>query len=220
MTATIIDQIDPATQQVLREWLTGYVTQPHPELGRRGAVCPFVKPSLAAGGIVFRTADWEPRHTPEHLERIVSDSLTAFEETDWQVSKTSKQALIVALLTMPDNQWHLIDEVHRKIKDKALARGLMIGQFHPQCPAPAVHNPQFAVNRAPTPLIVVRHMAKHDILFLADEAAWFQAYRDRFGHKYELRQVHEPHLINAYTVAAAKWSTADPQVESDRCAVP
>jgi hypothetical protein len=107
---------------------------------------------------------------------------------------------------MPEQQWSLIDDVHRNVKDAVVAQGLMIGQFHPHCPAPAVHNPQFLVNRSPVPLCAIRHMQLHDILFLRDKLTWFPAYRDRFGERYMRHRVSEFHLIAAYMEAERNYS--------------
>ncbi len=82
----------------------------------------------------------------------------------------------------------------------------MIGQFHPECAAPAARNGGFPVNRAPIPLLVFRRMAVHDILFLAEDPQWFHSYRTRFAGYYDTAQVREPHLRGAYAEALERHS--------------
>ncbi len=37
---------------------------------------------------------------------------------------------------------------------------------------------------APVPMMAVRSMAIHDVLFLADRREWFEEYASRFGDRY------------------------------------
>ncbi|MBF6414021.1 DUF6875 domain-containing protein [Nocardia cyriacigeorgica] len=193
---------DADTVTVLREWLTDYIARPHPELGRSGAICPFVEPSLKRGGIVWRIADWPAGADAAELERLLDDALTTFPELAATETNPALLALVLAIPGLPPSDWHLIDLVHRRIKDRAVAAGLMVGQFHPYCPAPAVHNPRFPVNRAPMPLFAVRTMALHDILFLQAEPGWVRAYQQRYGHRYHMGRVRDPNLLAAYTTAS------------------
>src|SRR5215213_7470780 len=45
----------PGLTSVLN-WLSHYLTAPHPDLGRSGAVCPYVRPALTAGSIYLTEA--------------------------------------------------------------------------------------------------------------------------------------------------------------------
>lgn len=79
-------------------------------------------------------------------------------------------------------------------------RGIMIGQFHPQCRTAAVHNPTWrSVSIAPHPLIAMRKMVMHDILFLR-EKRWFLEYEKRFGASLE-------RCRNRNAAYAFLWST-------------
>jgi len=59
--------------------------------------------------------------------------------------------------------------------------GLMVTRCHARCDGRTVHNPALKVFTSPFPLIAMRHMALHDILFLQDNESWFAAYDLRFG---------------------------------------
>ncbi len=202
----------------MTSWLAGYISRSHPELGRRGAVCPFVKPSLEAGAIGFQIVDWRGCRDSAGLQAAVLDAVAHFRRTSSRAAKPGRHALIVAFVNMPEQQWSLIDDVHRRVKDAVVVQGLMIGQFHPRCPAPAVHNSQFLVNRSPIPLFAIRHMALHDILFLRDEPAWFPAYRNRFGPRYRRCAVAEAHLVEAFHDAQHRY-LASKQAHGDDVAV-
>jgi heptaprenyl diphosphate synthase len=65
------------------------------------------------------------------------------------------------------------------------------------------------VSRSPIPLMAIRHMALHDILFLGENAEWFQEYNVRFGHRFhDLDKVEtfNHHLIDYYLKAKARFS--------------
>ncbi|MGX1884852.1 DUF6875 domain-containing protein [Streptomyces sp. NPDC055287] len=55
------------------------------------------------------------------------------------------------------------------------------GPAHPECRSPSVHNPHFAVNVSPVPLIVVRRISPHDVRFTTEQHH-FAAYREHFGN--------------------------------------
>lgn len=94
--------------------------------------------------------------------------------------------LVSLIVTFPElgrAHWRLIDEGHRICKTAVVRNGLMLGQFHPLCDAPAAHNQTFAVNRAPIPLMVIRQMAPHDVLFLEEDPLWLECYRTTLARR-------------------------------------
>jgi heptaprenyl diphosphate synthase len=115
-------------------------------------------------------------------------------------------SLVVTIEDMPADSWSLIDVAHPAAKPDAVERGLMLGQFHPACPTPSVHNAGFPVNQAPVPLVVVRPMALHDLLFLHDDPHYFEAYRRHFAHRYAPSTRPPAHLKELYTTALRRHS--------------
>ncbi|WP_156055908.1 DUF6875 domain-containing protein [Nocardia sp. NRRL WC-3656] len=178
------DDIDPVTARQINTWLREYIALPHAELGRRGPVCPFVLPALKQDAVALCCASWRPDDGATYLQHIARSALDKYIDLRPTITNGELFALVVVLPAMPREQWCLIDAVHPRMKNLAVAKGLMIGQFHPECPTPAAHNPSFPVNRAPMPLLVVRQMAVHDILFLADKPEWLHAYQQRFPAAY------------------------------------
>jgi hypothetical protein len=69
-----------------------------------------------------------------------------------------------------------------------IENGMMLGQFHPLCPAPAARNPTFKNKISPIPLFALRHIAAHDILFLHTRPDWFERYRSLYGERYERKE--------------------------------
>lgn len=196
-------------RDVIWRWLDDYITAPHPELGRDGAICPFVKPSLRTGCLVTVERPWPDRQQPADMVETIQQAIRLFVTMPWNTRKASLRSLIVAIPDLAPADWWLIDEGHRLAKDDAIAAGIMIDQFHPACTVPAARNPLFPVNRSPLPLIAVRHMTFHDIVFLHDQPGWFRHYRNRFGHLYATGTKIDPYCLRLFTDASHKALSND-----------
>ncbi|MFD4799202.1 DUF6875 domain-containing protein [Streptomyces anulatus] len=169
------------------EWLTGYITQPHVEIGRSGAVCPFVAPARRADAVETAVRLVGPAASLSLLKEVIRCGLEEFEQFPWRVANPSLRSLLLVLPDLPAEAFGRLDQAHAELKPEAVHRGLMIGQFHAACEEPAARNPAFLVSRSPVPLVAVRAMAVHDILFLGDRPDWFAEYHRRFGEKYRNR---------------------------------
>ncbi|WP_434598540.1 DUF6875 domain-containing protein [Streptomyces sp. A5-4] len=185
----------PTTAQraVISTWFDTYITVAHPSLGRAGAVCPYANAARHQGVVHIRAAAVRPVGAPQPrdllltspatasawLQSVLAAALDEFDHHPWPPCAQHLHSLIVLLEDLLPEYWGELDRVHADSKTAVMRRGLMAGQFHPHCPAPAVHNPRFAVNRAPVPLLVIRRMARHDHLF-ASEPQHLQAYERSF----------------------------------------
>lgn len=162
------------THDTVSAWLASYVSQPHPDLGRPGAVCPFVAPAVAAGTVFFAAYRFDGEPSLERMTGALEEALRCFQLLAWQGEKVDLASLIVTFPDLAQDDWHLIDDGHSASKTRFVEAGCMLGQFHPACEEPAAHNAAFPVNRAPVPLMVIRHIASHDILFLDENPHWVE----------------------------------------------
>lgn len=167
---------DDPVHALIDEWLRSYIARPHPELGRPGAVCPFVGQALATGKVTTAEYRFGAEPDPEGMARALREATECFRELARQEAEPNLVSLVVVFPELGPEHWHLIDEGHRATKSGFVQEGLMLGQFHPACLAPAAHNPAFPVNRGPVPALVIRSMAAHDILFLDERREWVEQY--------------------------------------------
>lgn len=165
-------------------WLSDYIRQPHSQLGRTGPVCPFVEPAQRAGALEIRVRLVGRTPSQTLIDEIVRCGLDEFSEVGWKAGNPNLRSLLLVLPDLPPEHLHLLDAAHTELKPESVRRGLMIAQFHEKCQERAARNLEFAVSHAPVPMMAVRSMAIHDVLFLADRREWFEEYASRFGARY------------------------------------
>ena len=211
--------VDAEHRQTALRWLTGYLAQPHPAVGRDGAVCPFVEPALQAGSVEIRVRDVPAEPTAADLVEAIDQAVAEFRALDFTGRNPTLHALVVVLPGIPDGALARLDEAQAERKTDLARDGLMLGQFHPRCPEPAARNADFLVGRSPVPMIALRRMAFHDVLFLHERADWFEAYARRFGSRYRVGLTADPMFVTLFYQAARRHGLPLP-LERWRAAAP
>jgi hypothetical protein len=85
------------------------------------------------------------------------------------------------LLHRPIGGYPLMDNLHAKLKPVFIQEGLMLGQFYARCPAEATWNPMWKGPLiSPWPAFAIRYMAKHDHIFLKNDATAMAVYNRQF----------------------------------------
>ncbi|GAA2943586.1 DUF6875 domain-containing protein [Streptomyces enissocaesilis] len=178
------------------DWLRSYVGSVHPELGRRGPVCPFVPPALSDHAVQFSLRYEIDGLDGALLHRTLEAEIRDFVRVARPVphSGTSLESRVVALPDTGPEGWRTLDQEYEALKNKAVDSGLMIGQFHPHCDERAVRNPAFRVSVAPLGVLAIRRMAPHDVLFLHDRRNWFGIYDRLFRSYYQRGRIRDPLL--------------------------
>ena len=147
-------------------WSQEYLTRPHPEMGRPGAVCPYVRGALEGGTLWFG----QVRGTPA-TEEGVAAGIDEFREPFvglWPQNRTSgvQKALIV---TFPDlaveQACALLGGVARRVKLAFVEDGLLPGPAYPGNPTPSAHS-NFPSMAGPVPLVAIRLLFDTDLNFL------------------------------------------------------
>ncbi|MCX4675845.1 hypothetical protein OG413_11100 [Streptomyces sp. NBC_01433] len=168
-------------------WMEEFVTQPHPDLGRPGAVCPRLAPAIRANTVwlVALTAHGTSPADAAEAGRLLLD---LFEEVAAGPHR-STTALLGFFPGLPDEQAAgFIDGGHGLLRSEAVERGLMLGEFHADSTVGGVHNRAFPVMQCPEPMFAVRAMTPHDLLFAdqpgtppADRLSYLLAYQRHIG---------------------------------------
>src|ERR1700685_183751 len=126
--------------ELVSEWLSSYVMQPHPDLGRRGSVCPYVAQALATDSVSLAVYHFGEKKSLERMNFAIEHGIERFRDLPAEKGDSELLSLILVFPDLGREHWHLIDEGHRASKTKVVQEGLMLGQFHPLCDSPAAHN--------------------------------------------------------------------------------
>lgn len=152
------------------EWLANFIGKPHPDLGRSGAICPFVPPSIKKDFVTFCVINTETHTDKEAFEKI-SPLVEFFHQLEPTYGPDN--AIKCAVAFFPDiNPYHakdFIDKGHAILKKHFVANGLMIGEFHILSRVPGYYNDNFNPMTSPVPAFAIRNMSIHDIQFLNNE---------------------------------------------------
>jgi hypothetical protein len=187
------------------QWLDEYISRPHHQLGREGAICPFVAPAIDRNtlSMVFH---YEVTGEEDLIRAILNCYIPVF--MDYPPTDESTRVyktLVIVFPNIPEQHTTVLDRVHTQVKTEFVQNGLMVGQFHQHCPEPSARNPFFLVSIAPIPVVAIRHMAIHDILFLGENESWFREYNARFGSRYERKTVTSELFVKAYNAAIERF---------------
>ncbi|MEV8333897.1 DUF6875 domain-containing protein [Streptomyces niveus] len=147
-------------------WVRSFVTQPHADLGRPGAVCPRLAPALRLNLVHLVAVGTNTASADEACEK--GGALAALYEELFDDPESFRAGALMAVFPdLPDDHADtFIDGGHARLRMDFVARGLMIGEFHPRSTVTSVRNPALPVMRCPVPMFAVRALSRHDVIFL------------------------------------------------------
>jgi hypothetical protein len=163
-------------------WAETFLCRPHARLGRAGDVCPYTKAALRHN-LFWLTICRGAQLAPEDVYTQAMTYRDWFLELEPRHGKEAQFKTI--LMLFPDvpveDAPKIIDTVQRALKPELVDKGLMVGQFHPQCPEPGLWNQDFRPLQAPVPLLAMRHMVLTDFPFLRKDERFISSYIRVFG---------------------------------------
>jgi uncharacterized protein DUF6875 len=163
------------------KWSKEFLTEPHPELGRSGHVCPYVSATMREQRYLLTVLNGAATHERE-TDRVILRLGRHFSELEPRVGRAAQKKTIVILFPdLPEERaGELINAMHQRLKPHFLRAGMMLGEFYRDSDKPGLHNPAFRPLRSDVPLLVIRTMLPQDICFLADEARFVRSYLRTF----------------------------------------
>ncbi|MDG0023458.1 DUF6875 domain-containing protein [Trinickia sp. Y13] len=152
-------------------WIRRFIMQPHPNLGRKGAVCPFAKPAHEEQALLFCAFDAADMPFATYIDTLMR--LPSIFDRLAKQRREPSDLLSLAIFPLglrADANYKFIDCTHGILKPFYMECGLMLGEFHPDSTVRGAHSPTFRPMRADVPMFVIRAMALHDILFIDGES--------------------------------------------------
>jgi hypothetical protein len=178
------------TVQATLEWGGDYLGKAHPDLGRKGAICPFIKQTIALGQLFVSVHEGIDGRSSRTLRRIVLDEAQRYEKLcPMDNKKAAFSGIVVALPDCAPGSFDTLDRVHAELKTHLMRHDLMFSAFHPHSRKPSVANAKFHAFKAPFAAFVIRRVDVRDIAFLGHNRRAFARYYERFAPLFRERQV-------------------------------
>lgn len=171
------DQPDVAT---LLDWAAEYLARPHPELGRAGPVCPYVRRSLDRRRFYVNIVQGTPTTAAE-----LAFAIRPFRDWFLELAPRDRPDSVVTTILnafpgLTDRS--LVDEAQRALQAVFVKDGLMVGEFHDGPPdKPGLRNTRWRPLHSPVPLLAIRHMVPTDLPFLTGSPELAGIHRSYFG---------------------------------------
>ena len=122
-------------------YLRQFLAKPHPLVGRKGPVCPFVPQALKSNSMYLAVVTTVGRTPQAVIERTARAMLRRFDELEPRTGRAAAyKAVVMIFPQVPlSHAPRLIDGVQLALKPEFVARGLMIGEFHLRDAISATH---------------------------------------------------------------------------------
>ncbi|GAA5087415.1 DUF6875 domain-containing protein [Nocardia iowensis] len=160
---------------VLIRYLGDHLVQPHPELGRDGPVCPFVRHTMARHSLWAAVVPGGDEVTVEAMTAAVDDAFEVYRALRAEAGQDAR--MLTCVTSFPGlTRYATIDTVHLARKTAVVRQGLMLGQFYPGCGVSGLWNKDFHPLDAPLPMLVIRKMMNTDFPFLVERTEWLYSY--------------------------------------------
>ncbi|MGG1943342.1 DUF6875 domain-containing protein [Trinickia sp. NRRL B-1857] len=154
------------------EWMDRFVMKSHPQLGRKGAVCPFVQPVHEDKRLYFCSMDCRNIGFETFLEAMMQVPALYGRIAEQVETRRDLLSLCIFPVNLPASAYYkFIDCAHSILKPIYMVAGLMIGEFHPASTATGAHSNAIRPLRADVPFFAIRSIAVHDHLFIDRDPA-------------------------------------------------
>jgi hypothetical protein len=181
--STLADPAPPAVSEwefeTVKHWAENWLSKSHPDLGRTGAVCPYIGAAMKKN--LFRVAFVRGNNLDhDRMVGLLDEIAAAFPVLPPADGPESIYKAVVVVF--PDvTEFGQIDAVQDECKTTFVERGLMVGQFYPGHQQGGLRNPNFKALDGPFAMLAVRHMVVTDYPFLCGNEKWVDAYVARFA---------------------------------------
>ena len=160
-------------------WIRSYLMQPHPELGRTGAVCPFTPHAAKLDAVLIGTSR---RADVEGIVAVMERAISAFDVIEVPREARRFRAVLVGFPECSGADGAaLLRAAQNRLRPHSIYRGKMIGLFEPNSQAAGLINPDFKPLRAPLPLLAIRSLVVEDAPFVKRNPRLAPLYLLKFG---------------------------------------
>ena len=176
-------QRDLAALHAVADWIKTFVVRPHKDLGRAGAVCPFVP-----GALEHEILWLAPEHVGDRGAADIAELVSRYKRlllgTQPTDGDSAKYKVIVIVFTdlSGDRAQGVFDDVQQRLAVSSYAEdGIVFGPFYDGNVGTAIYNASFRPFQSPVPFLFVRQGVISDWKFFLDSELWLSLWARRFG---------------------------------------
>jgi Domain of unknown function (DUF6875) len=165
------------------DWIKSFVTKPHKDLGREGAVCPFVP-----GALEHKTLWLASEHVADRsltdVVQLMNGYKTQFLNTQPIDGDGVDNKVIVVVFTdlSADRAKGLFGDVLKQVAAPSYEKdGILFGPFYEGNEGTAIYNSGFRPFQSPVPFLFVRQGVVSDWKFFLDNDEWLKLWTHRYG---------------------------------------
>ena len=161
------------------KWIKNTLGKPHPKLGRKGPVCPYVPRAATEGRIYLSYCLYHSQTTVDDI----CDQMVHFHKSFLENNDSFLNSIVIPFISMDNNEEKgikLVEEAQKYLKPKFIKNNAMIGQFFPKCPVEGLHSKEFRPFDCQIPCLAIRNLMPQDVVFVTDSDMHSKIYLDRF----------------------------------------
>ena len=169
--------------RAVADWIKAFVVNPHKDLGRAGAVCPFVPGSLERKTLWLAPEQIADRDVPEVVELMNGYRRLLLDTRPTDGDDVTYNVIVVVFSDLPaDRAQGVFDDVLKQLAVPSYAEdGNLFGPFYEGNEGTAIYNSSFRPFQSPVPFLFVRHGVIGDWKFFLDDEELLNLWARRYG---------------------------------------
>jgi hypothetical protein len=174
---------DLGALQAVANWIRTFVAAPHKDLGRRGAVCPFVPGSLERRMLWLAPEQIADRSVPAVVELMNGYIRRLLDAQPIDGDDAKYKVIVVVFPDLPaDRAQGVFDAVLQQLAVPSYAEdGVLFGPFYEGNEGTAIYNSSFRPFTSPVPFLFVRLGVVSDWKFFLDNEDMLRLWARRYG---------------------------------------
>ena len=174
---------DLAALRTVADWIKSFIARPHKDLGRAGAVCPFVPESLEKKTLWLAPEHIADRSVPD-VVKLMKGYTTQFlrvQPTDGDAANS--KVIVVVFTDFPaDRAEGTFGDVLKQLAVPSYAKdGILFGPFYEGNKGTAIYSSGFRPFQSPVPFLFVRQGVISDWKFFLDNDEMLNLWARRYG---------------------------------------
>jgi hypothetical protein len=169
--------------RTVADWIKSFVVRPHKDLGRAGAVCPFVPEAVERKILWLALEPIAGRSVPAVVELMNGYKRRLLDAQPKDGDGASHKVIVVVFTDLPaDRAKGLFDEVQKQLAVPSYEEdGVLFGPFYEGNRGTAIYNSDFRPFQSPVPFLFVRLGVISDWKFFLDNKEWLNLWARRYG---------------------------------------